>query len=88
MSPLTTATRRGYAVGQVLNTPQTAECRARQTCGIFTSMGFRPWPGSAIAEQQPVMAKASGRLFAVFKYLAAPLNRGRSLNKQTGAHHG
>ena len=62
--------RDGVICEQVLNTPLTAECRTRQTCGIFTSIGFQ-WPGSVIVEQQPAMAKASGRLLAVFKYLAA-----------------
>lgn len=74
----------GMAVCEkVLKTPLTAECRTRQTCGIFTSIGFQ-WPGSVIVEQQPAMAKASGRLLAVFKYLAAPLNKGRSLNELKG----
>ena len=77
------AARDGVICEQVLNTPLTAECRTRQTCGIFTTIGFQ-WPGSVIVEQQPAMAKASGRLLAVFKYLAAPLNKGRSLNELTG----
>jgi hypothetical protein len=65
----------------VLNTPQRAESRTRQSCGIFTSIGFL-WPGSVVSEKQPAMAKESGRLVAVFKYLAAPLNRGRTLSIQ------
>lgn len=73
-----------YNADQVLNTPLTAECRTRQTCGIFTSIDFLLWPGSAIAEQESAMAKASGRLLAVFKYLAASLNKWRKLNDLTG----
>lgn len=78
---LTAAQTTGYASAQVLNTPQRAECRTRQSCGIFTSIDFL-WPGSAMSEKQPEMAKASGRLVAVFKYLAASLNKGRTLNNQ------
>ncbi len=76
-----------YNGGSVLNTHHLAECRTRQTCGVFTSIDFR-WPGSAIAGKEPARAKASGRLDAVFKYLAALLNTGRSQNNHLGASHG
>lgn len=76
-----------YNPSPVLNTHHLADSRTRQTCGFFTTIGFL-WPGSAIAEKESARAKASGRLDAVFKYLAAPLNMGRSSNKHLGAIHG
>ncbi|MFH2082098.1 MAG: hypothetical protein ABIK08_11505 [Pseudomonadota bacterium] len=66
----------------VLNTPHKAAQPAPESRGFFTSVACL-WPGSAKAEKQPEMAKAQGRPCAVFKYLAAPLNRGRNLNEIT-----
>lgn len=60
-----------YNFGLVLNTPHLADSRTRQTCGFFTTIGFYLWPGSAFAEKESARTKASGRLDAVFKYLAA-----------------
>ena len=55
----------------VLNTPHLADNRTRQSCGFFATIGFYLWPGSAFAEKESARAKATGRLDAVFKYLAA-----------------
>ena len=56
----------------VLNTlPHTRPISAPESMRFFYVHSFL-WPGSAKAEQQPVMAKAKGRLVAVLKYLAAP----------------
>lgn len=87
MSDLTTAPGRGYASAQVLNTPLIAECRTRQTCGIFTTIDFNLWP-SVGRNKRP----ARGILSAVYERCSsisvAPLNKGRSLNSLIGAHHG
>ena len=77
-----------YNSALVLNTPQIADIRTRQSCGFFTTIGFYLWPGSAFAEKESARAKATGRLSAVFKYLAAHLNSGRSLNESDRSQHG
>lgn len=75
-----------YNHDQVLNTPLIAECRTRQTCGVFTSIDFR-WP-SVGRNTRP----ARGILPAVYERCspisAAPLNKGRYLNNLIGANHG
>lgn len=77
-----------YCAGTVLNTPPQAACPAPDSRGFFTSV-VHLWPGSAKAEKEPARAKAQGRLAAVFKYLAAPLNRGRFFERnRKEANHG
>lgn len=75
-----------YNHDQVLNTPLIAECRTRQTCGIFTTIGFL-WP-SVGRNTKP----ARGILPAVYERCssisAATLNKWRSLNDLIGASHG
>ena len=77
-SLLTNPRYRDYSFGQVLNTPPQADCPAPDSRGFFTPMVCL-WPGS---EQQynTFRGNIAGRLAAVFKYLAAPLNRERILN--------
>lgn len=58
-------------------------CHSRQTSGFFSSMVFHG--RVARLPKNSLRAKAAGRLLAVFKYLAAPLNRGRTLNLPIGA---
>lgn len=53
-------------------------CHSRQTSGFFSSMVFHG--RVARLPENSLRAKAAGRLSPVFKYLAAPLNRGRILN--------
>lgn len=77
-----------YNFGLVLNTPQIADSRTRQSCGFFATIGLYLWPGSAHSEKEPERAKGAGRLSAVFKYLAAHLNSGRSLNESDRSQHG
>lgn len=69
-----------YSLGTVLNTPPLAACPAPESRGFFTSIACL-WPGSAKAEKESARAKAQGRLVAVFKYLAAPLNRGANFER-------
>lgn len=63
-----------YCVCTVLNTPLEADSPAPVSRGFFTSI-VRQWPGSEQCNKS-FRAKAASRLRAVFKYLAAPLNRG------------
>lgn len=80
---LTAATWLAHHAAQVLNTPQLAlPAHVRQA--DFLRPLVSQWPGSG----QPcnsLRVKAASRLVAVFKYLAAPLNKGRLLNNQLGA---
>lgn len=64
-----------YSGCMVLNTPPQAVNPAPVRRGFFTPI-VSLWPGSAKSEKEPARAKDKGRLEAVFKYLAAPLNRG------------
>ena len=65
----------------VLNTPQLAVSAPVSLSGFFTPIGFDfLWSGSA-QSYNTRKGKAASGLTAVFKYLAAPLNRGRALNK-------
>lgn len=68
----------------VLNTPPLAVPAPVSQSGFFTSIDFDQWPGSAQLCNS-LRVKAASGLMAVFKYLAAPLNRGRLLNKPLGA---
>jgi len=75
---LTNPAAQAYAAYLVLNTPPSADSPAPDSRGFFTPIVCL-WPGS---EQQYNTRKGNiaGRLTAVFKYLAAPLNRERILN--------
>lgn len=77
--PLTTMGSGVYAERQVLNTPHLAACTAPVRRGFFASIAFCLWPGST-QEYKTRKGNTVGRLDAVFNYLAAPLNKGRSLN--------
>lgn len=68
-----------YPVHSVLNTPLTAECPAPDSRGFFTSI-ICLWPGSE-HKYNTRKGNSVGRLLAVFKYLAASLNKGRFTNK-------
>ena len=78
------AARDGVICEQVLNTPLIAECRTRQTCGIFMPIGFL-W--SSVGRNK---TPERGILSAVYERCssisAAPLNKGRSLNNLIGAN--
>lgn len=63
----------------VLNTPPTSGSRTRQTCGFFTSIDYGR---VACIPKNSRKAKVTGRLVAVFKYLTAPLNKGKLNNLQ------
>jgi hypothetical protein len=68
----------------VLNTPPLAVSAPVSHSGFFTSIGFDQWPGS-VQLCNSLRVKAASGLMAVFKYLAAPLNKGRLLNEPLGA---
>ena len=68
----------------VLNTPTLAVSPPVSHWGFFTSIGFDQWPGS-VQLCNSLRVKAASRLTSVFKYLAAPLNKGRLLNDTLGA---
>ncbi len=75
---LTTAIDSDYSAVLVLNTPPSADCPAPESRGFFTSIVCL-WPGS---EQKYNTRKGNiaGRLTAVFKCLAVPLNKERIFN--------
>ncbi len=80
---LTVTTWLAHHAAQVLNTPRLAlPAHVRQA--VFLRPLVSQWPGSG----QPcnsLRVKAASRLIAVFKYLAALLNKGRLLNLRLGA---
>lgn len=91
---LTRFTSNRHTLSPVLNTPLLAVSAPVSQSGFFTSIGFcradfastasAQWPGSA-QPYNSLRAKSASRLTAVFKYLAALLNKGRLLNDLLGA---
>jgi hypothetical protein len=79
---LTLSACKDYSSAQVLNTLQQAESPAPDSRGFFAPLVFnsRVVGNDTILEKS---GKVASRLVAVFKYLAASLNRRQILNKST-----
>ncbi|WP_156797085.1 hypothetical protein [Nitrosomonas sp. Is79A3] len=77
---LTSTSCRVYSSAQVLNTLHKAECPAPDSRGFFSPIVFN----SRVVGNDKILEKSgkvASRLCAVFKYLAASLNRRQILNK-------
>lgn len=76
---LTLPSCKDYSFAQVLNTLPKAEYTALDSRGFFTSIVFN---GRVVGNDKILekFGKVTSRLLAVFKYLAASLNKGQILN--------